>query len=78
MLVFCRIGFATRVGIADCKDDRRDMNQSQLAEDFSSKKAFCQNLEKKGLLHILTSGEPEELGFTFEWYRHTAGAARGD
>lgn len=24
-------------------------------------------------LHVLTSGEPEELGFTFEWYRHTAG-----
>ena len=40
-------------------------------EEFSSRKAFCQDLEKRGLLHLLSSGEPEHLGFTLEWYRHS-------
>ncbi|KAJ0417138.1 hypothetical protein BJY00DRAFT_325810 [Aspergillus carlsbadensis] len=38
---------------------------------FTSKKAFCQDLEKRGLLRVLCSGEPEEIGFTFDWYRHS-------
>jgi hypothetical protein len=45
--------------------------ESRTAEDFSSKKAFCQSLERRGLLHILSSGEPGQLGFTIEWYRHS-------
>ncbi|CEL11366.1 hypothetical protein ASPCAL14469 [Aspergillus calidoustus] len=40
-------------------------------EDFTSKKAFCQELEKRGLLSGLCSGEPEQIGFTFDWYRHS-------
>lgn len=40
------------------------------AEDFSSRKAYCQDLEKRGLLDTLSSGEPEQLGFTLKWYRH--------
>jgi hypothetical protein len=40
-------------------------------EDFTSKKAFCQELEKRGLLCVLCSGEPEQIGFTFDWYRHS-------
>lgn len=41
------------------------------AEDFSSKKAFCRGLEKGGLLDLLSSGDPEQLGFKIEWYRHS-------
>ncbi|KAL2866197.1 uncharacterized protein BJX67DRAFT_355961 [Aspergillus lucknowensis] len=40
-------------------------------EGFTTKKAICQDLEKRGLLHVLSSGEPEQLGFTFDWYRHS-------
>lgn len=50
-------------------DSSCDMDRN--AYDFSSKKAYCQGLEKRGLLHMLSSGEPEQLGFTFEWYRHS-------
>ncbi|KAJ5585416.1 uncharacterized protein N7459_005216 [Penicillium hispanicum] len=52
-------------------DNRDDVDQNCFEEDFSSKKKFCQNLEKRGLLRVLSSGEPEEIGFTFEWYRHS-------
>ncbi|GFF62839.1 kinase-like protein [Aspergillus udagawae] len=40
--------------------------------DEDKKKAYCQDLEKRGLLQFLSSAEPEQLGFTFEWYRHTS------
>lgn len=53
-------------------DSCEDMDQDHSAEDFSSsKKTFCQDLEERGLLHLLSSGEPEQLGFPFEWYRHS-------
>lgn len=48
-----------------------DDRQNYLAEDLFWKRAFCQDLEKRGLLHLLSSGEPKQLGFTFEWYRHS-------
>lgn len=48
-----------------------DLDQDHPVGDFLPKKAFCQDLEKRGLLHLLSSGEPEQLGFTFEWYRHS-------
>ncbi|KGO76584.1 hypothetical protein PITC_087710 [Penicillium italicum] len=47
------------------------IGQHDSAEDFSPKKTFCQNLEKRGLLHMLSLGEPEKLGFSIEWYRHS-------
>lgn len=50
--------------------DDEDLGRSK--EDSLSKKAFCQDLEKRGLLHLLSSGEPEQLGFTFEWYRYSS------
>lgn len=40
-------------------------------EEFLSKKEFCQDLEKRGLLRVVSSGEPEQIGFKFEWYRHS-------
>lgn len=49
----------------------QEMDQSLLLEEFLSKKEFCKDLEKRGLLHVLSSGEPEELGFSFDWYRHS-------
>ncbi|RJE23080.1 STYKc [Aspergillus sclerotialis] len=38
---------------------------------FRSEKEFCQDLEKRGLLDLLFSGETEQIGFTLEWYRHS-------
>ena len=49
----------------------RDTGRNCSSEDFSSKKTFCQSLEKRGLLDMLSSGEPEQLGFNFKWYRYT-------
>lgn len=51
----------------------RDTNpgENRSAEDFSSKKVFCQNLEKRGLLRELSLGEPDQLGFAIKWYRHS-------
>lgn len=48
-----------------------DECQNHSAEDLPWKRAFCQDLKKRGLLHLLSSGEPEQLGFAFEWYRHS-------
>ncbi|KAK2796764.1 hypothetical protein FQN50_009445 [Emmonsiellopsis sp. PD_5] len=51
-------------------DSRDDVDEDQLGEDSSLRKAFCQGLEKRGLLSLLSSGEPEQLGFTLDWYRY--------
>lgn len=63
-------------GVAQSKqlndDGRADNRQDHLAEDFSSKKALCQDLEKRGLLQLLSSDEPEALGFKFDWYRYAS------
>ncbi|KAL3447516.1 hypothetical protein BJX65DRAFT_276901 [Aspergillus insuetus] len=48
-------------------DDSSDkLDQHLLEGSFASKKAFCQDLEKWGLLRALASGESEEIGFTFD------------
>jgi hypothetical protein len=74
-LVLCRTGETANSKIVnddgESNDHRRDMDQNHSGEDFSSKKAVCQNLEKHGLLHMLSLGEPEQLGFTLEWYRYS-------
>ncbi|KAJ5169740.1 uncharacterized protein N7500_002523 [Penicillium coprophilum] len=62
-------GEATIAGRAS--DDNRDVDQNCMEEDFFSKKEFCQDLEKRALLHALSSGEPEQIGFSFDWYRHS-------
>lgn len=72
--VFCRTSEATKLEGANGGESDGygcEMGHNRSAEDFFSKKAFCQNLEKRGLLHMLSLGEPEQLGFTFEWYRHS-------
>ncbi|KAI9036198.1 uncharacterized protein KD926_002228 [Aspergillus affinis] len=46
-----------------------DQSRSQ-QEFFFSKKALCKDLEERGLLQVLSSDEPEKLGFTFNWYRY--------
>lgn len=48
-----------------------DVDQACLGEEFLSKRKFCEDLEKRGLLHALSLGEPEQIGFTFDWYRHS-------
>jgi serine/threonine protein kinase len=53
-------------------DSCDNVDQDHSTEDLSLKKAFCQDLEKRGLLQLLSLGEPEQIGFTFEWYRHTS------
>ncbi|KAJ5946409.1 hypothetical protein N7454_003248 [Penicillium verhagenii] len=45
-------------------------DDNYLGEDYISRKEFCQDLEKRGLLHELSLGEPEQIGFTFDWYRY--------
>ncbi|RAH65091.1 uncharacterized protein BO66DRAFT_217485 [Aspergillus aculeatinus CBS 121060] len=42
-----------------------------LGKEFSSQRQLCQDLEQRGLLRMLSSGEPEQIGFTCEWYRHS-------
>ncbi|KAJ5256629.1 hypothetical protein N7478_012733 [Penicillium angulare] len=47
--------------------DKIDVDHTCLAEDFATKKEFCQSLETRGLLYALSSGELEDIGFTFDW-----------
>ncbi|KAJ5949639.1 protein kinase [Penicillium verhagenii] len=47
------------------------IRQYDSAEDFSSKKKFCQDLDKRGLLQMLSLEEPEQLGFKLKWYRYS-------
>ncbi|KAJ5940110.1 hypothetical protein N7516_000278 [Penicillium verrucosum] len=61
----------TTIAERDSGDDRDGVDESCLEEEFISKREFCQDLEKRGLLHALCSGEPEQIGFTFDWYRHS-------
>ena len=51
------------------RDSYSNVDQVNLSEDFSSKRQFCQDLEKRGLLRLLTSGSPMDLGFKME-HRH--------
>ncbi|PYH90032.1 hypothetical protein BO71DRAFT_362303 [Aspergillus ellipticus CBS 707.79] len=67
------LGFRSEAAIterAGC-DHGNEMDQNYLGKEFSSERKFCQDLEKQGLLRMLSSGEPEQIGFTFEWYRHS-------
>ncbi|KAL2793548.1 hypothetical protein BJX66DRAFT_351692 [Aspergillus keveii] len=41
------------------------------SDTFAYKKGFCQDIEKWGLPRALAPGEHEEIGFTFDWYRHS-------
>ncbi|KAJ5796857.1 serine/threonine protein kinase [Penicillium psychrosexuale] len=50
-------------------DGNYSVDQDHSFEPFSSKKDFCQDLEKRGLLRLLISGKPMELGFNME-HRH--------
>ncbi|PWY81632.1 hypothetical protein BO94DRAFT_469920 [Aspergillus sclerotioniger CBS 115572] len=52
-------------------DNHDSMDRDYFGEEFLSKREFCQNLERRGLLRVLSSGEPEEIGFTLKWYRHS-------
>lgn len=56
---------------SDRSNSTRHVDHGRPAEDFSFAKTYCQDLEKGGLLRVLSSAEPEQLGFTFEWYRHS-------
>ncbi|RDW90830.1 sterol homeostasis protein ARV1 [Aspergillus mulundensis] len=47
-------------------DSGYKVDQNPLEEDLTSKKVICQDLEKRGLLRVLSSDEPEQLGFTFD------------
>lgn len=47
------------------------MNRDRSAESFTLKKDICEDLERSGLLSLLASYEPGELGFTWESYTHS-------
>ncbi|KAJ5369313.1 uncharacterized protein N7496_009073 [Penicillium cataractarum] len=53
------------------QDDNPDDVDRNLEEEFLSKRGVCLDLERRGLLRLLCSGEPEQIGFTFDWYRHS-------
>jgi hypothetical protein len=53
-------------------DDSRDHADEIIwGKEFTSRKEICQDLEKRGLLKLLSLGEPEQIVFTFDWYRHS-------
>ncbi|PWY72445.1 kinase domain-containing protein [Aspergillus sclerotioniger CBS 115572] len=47
-------------------------NSAETSAITESRKMFCRDLEQRGLLRLLSSGEPEHLGFGFEWYRYSS------
>lgn len=57
-------------------DDLYKADQNYTSEDLSSKREFCWDLEKRGLLRLLTSNEPTELGFSME-HRHVLPTTAG-
>lgn len=60
----------TEILLSEVIDNCDDADQDS-EEDLSSKEKYCQDLEKRGLLGLLSSGEPKQLGFACEWYRHS-------
>lgn len=57
----CRSGEATNPKVVNSREQNghsRDMDQDHPAEEenFSSKRVYCQDLEKRGLLRMLSSG----------------------
>lgn len=52
--------------VASTLDDCHNVNQDRSGESLLKKREFCQDLEKHGLLRLLTSGIPMELGFSME------------
>lgn len=53
------------------KGDFCIVDQDPSDEHSFSKHEFCRDLEKRGLLRLLTSGKPMELGFSME-HRHVS------
>lgn len=47
-------------------DSRDDVNLDNLTEEFFLRKVSCQVLVERGLLNLLSSGEPIDLVFTLE------------
>lgn len=52
-------------------DDYYEVDQNHSDEHFSSRREFCQDLEKRGLLRLLTLSKPTELGFSMK-HRHVS------
>ena len=44
-------------------DSSDELDGNSMGDDLPSKRKFCHNLEKRGLLQFLFSGEPEKIGF---------------
>lgn len=53
-------------------ENSRDMTSGDPTRDFLTNKALCEDLERQGLLDLLSFNDPEKLGFACEWYRHLA------
>ncbi|KAJ5198339.1 serine/threonine protein kinase [Penicillium cinerascens] len=63
--LWSRLGVRRRSNVEVTKGD----DQKRYVGDLSSKEEFCRDLEKRGLLRLLTSSKPTELGFKME-HRH--------
>ncbi|KAL4946984.1 kinase-like domain-containing protein [Aspergillus filifer] len=57
------------IGDLEEGDSGIDMTGDNSGVALESKKALCQDLENRGLLKLLCSGTPDELGFRLMWYR---------
>lgn len=51
-------------------DSSGNMSCGDPTKEFLTNKAFCESLERQGLLDLLSADDPEKLGFRFSWYRY--------
>jgi serine/threonine protein kinase len=56
----------------DREPDYLSLDQNQDSFPYSMEKAYCEDLVSRGLVDKLSSKQPEELGFTMEWYRYSS------
>lgn len=50
----------------------QDMTWGDLTREFLMNKALCEDLERQGLLDLLSANDPEQHGFACAWYRHSS------
>ncbi|KAI1920942.1 hypothetical protein LOZ66_000958 [Ophidiomyces ophidiicola] len=59
-------GQGRKLGPTDNKKAKKTCRvHDRSAEEFLANKQFCQDIENRGLVQLLSSARPEEMGFTF-------------
>ncbi|KAM5433687.1 hypothetical protein McanMca71_003372 [Microsporum canis] len=57
--------------LAEGTNGEQNNVEEDTTEEPSWKRAFCQDLEDRGLPRLLASDDPKQLGFKLGWYRYT-------